>query len=114
MVDFDFGALTYKLTKFEDMRIVGDAAPGGWDAGDKMTYDKATHTWNIKGVTLAEGKQLKFRSGADWSCVDLGGSLAKLIQGAGNIVIAKGGNYDITLHLENANGYPYAELTEAK
>lgn len=108
-VELDFGSLTYQLTPFTEMRLVGGAAPGGWDAGNAMTYDKDTHTWTLKGITLTDG-DIKFRSDNDWNNIDLGGSLDKLTFKGGNISV-KAGTYDITLKLENGTGYPHAELT---
>lgn len=112
-VSVDLSSMTYAMKKFEAMRAVGDAVPGGWDAGNVMTYNSGKHQWELKGVTLKAGS-LKFRSDAGWDNVNLGGSLTKLEDNGNNIAITATGKYDITLHLENANGYPYAELTEAK
>ncbi|SES93116.1 DUF5115 domain-containing protein [Prevotella sp. kh1p2] len=109
-VEVDVANLTYKFTPFTSIDIIGDGQPGGWNSGTVMTYDTASRTWTAKGVTLTDGS-IKFRSDQSWSNVNLGGSLAKLVQGSNDNIPVSAGKYDIVLHLENtAARAPYAEL----
>lgn len=107
-VTVDLSAMTYSLKQFNEMRVVGDAAPGGWDNGNAMTWNATDKTWELKNVTLNAGK-IKFRSDADWSSVNLGSSLDKLVQNGSDISVTAG-TYNIILHLENKDRAPYAEL----
>lgn len=107
----DAAKLTYKLTPFSRIDIIGDGQPGGWDKGTVMTYDSKTRTW-LAVVELTAGKSIKFRSDQSWDNVNLGGSLSALVQGSNdNIPVTKSGKFKVVLHLENqAAKAPYAEL----
>lgn len=107
----DAATLTYKLTPFTSIDIIGDGQPGGWDKGTVMTYDSKTRTWSAV-VELTAGKSIKFRSDQKWDNVNLGGALNALVQGSNdNILVTKSGKFKVVLHLENqAAKAPYAEL----
>lgn len=107
----DAAKLTYKLTPFSSIDIIGDGQPGGWDKGTVMTYDSKTRTWSAV-VELTAGKSIKFRSDQSWDNVNLGGSFSALIQGSNdNIPVMKSGKFKVVLHLENQEAkIPYAEL----
>lgn len=107
----DAAKLTYKLTPFTSIDIIGDGQPGGWDKGTVMTYDSKTRTWSAV-VELTAGKSIKFRSDQKWDNVNLGGALNALVQGSNdNILVTKSGKFKVVLHLENqAAKAPYAEL----
>lgn len=109
-ITVDAAAMTYTLTPFTAMHAVGSAV-GDWGAGVTMTYNNTNHTWEAKNVTMTDG-ELKFKDeDASWKGVNLGGSLDKLAQGAGNLTV-RAGTYDIVLHLENQSiRAPYAVLT---
>lgn len=111
----DLAAMSYELKPFKRMHVVGSALAGNadqWGVGQPMTWNATNHTWEAKGVKLDAGKDIKFKDdAAGWSNVNLGGSLAKLVQGSNdNITIDKSGTFDIVLHLENTDRAPYAEL----
>ena len=108
-VTVDLGKLTYLLTPFEKMGIIGDGQPGGWDVDTPMEYDAAEKCWKATGVALTGGKEIKFRSIGTWDLANFGGSLDNLIYNAGNIPVSEGGTYTVKLYLETAGKY-YAEL----
>lgn len=111
-ITVDLQNMTYTLKPFQEMRVVGDATPGGWNDGDAMTWNATDKTWVLKGVTLKNGL-IKFRSDAAWDNVNLGGSLEKLVQNSNDNISVTAGKYDIVLHLENEDRAPYAELKPA-
>lgn len=108
-VSVDLGKLTYLLTPFEKMGIIGDGQPGGWNADTPMEYDAAERCWKAAGVVLTAGKEIKFRSVGTWDLANYGGSLDNLIYNADNIRVAEGGTFTVKLYLETAGKY-YAEL----
>lgn len=108
-VSVDLGKLTYLLTPFEKMGIIGDGQPGGWNADTPMEYDAAERCWKAAGVVLTAGKEIKFRSVGTWELANYGGSLDNLIYNADNIRVAEGGTFTVKLYLETAGKY-YAEL----
>lgn len=111
-VNVDAAALTYTLTEFQAMGIIGDGA-NGWDDNDDvmMTYNAADHTWVADHVALKAGS-IKFRADHKWNIVNLGGTLDALQQGSNdNVAVTTPGTYKVVLHLENsAARMPYAEL----
>ena len=108
-VSVDLGKLTYLLTPFEKMGIIGDGQPGGWNADTPMEYDAAERCWKATGVVLTAGKEIKFRSVETWDLANYGGSLDNLIYNADNIRVAEGGTFTVKLYLETAGKY-YAKL----
>ncbi len=107
----DLTTMTYSLTPFTQLGIIGDGQPGGWDTDTPMTYDETEKCWVAAGVQLTAGKFIKFRSIGAWAPVDLGGSLTNLLFGAGNIPVTEDGMFTVKLFLETL-GQPYATLTK--
>jgi len=104
-VSVDLANLTYQLQSFEQMGIIGDGQPGGWNADTPMNYDDSEKCWKAQGVVLTAGKEIKFRSVGTWDLANFGGSLDNLIYNAGNIRVAEGGTFTVKLYLETAGKY---------
>ena len=78
--------------------VIGDATPGGWDAGTPMTYDETSKTWT---VTLALTQaNIKFRANDSWDLNygDTGGD-GTLEENGDNIAVPGAGNYTIIMDL---------------
>ena len=112
MITADIANMTYKLTPFTKIGIIGDGQPGGWNDDTFMTYDETNHCWVATGVALTAGGSIKFRSDAAWDNVNIGGaSLDKLVFNSNdNISVTTSGTYTVKLYLENESGQPYATL----
>lgn len=112
MITADIANMTYKLTPFTKIGIIGDGQPGGWNNDTFMTYDETNHCWVATGVALTAGGSIKFRSDAAWDNVNIGGaSLDKLVFNSNdNISVTTSGTYTVKLYLENESGQPYATL----
>ena len=112
MITADIANMTYKLTPFTKIGIIGDGQPGGWNDDTFMTYDETNHCWVATGVALTAGGSIKFRSDAAWDNVNIGGaSLDKLVFNSNdNISVTTSGTYTVKLNLENESGQPYATL----
>ena len=112
MITADIANMTYKLTPFTKIGIIGDGQPGGWNDDTFMTYDETNHCWVATGVALTAGGSIKFRSDAAWDNVNIGGaSLDKLVFNRNdNISVTTSGTYTVKLYLENESGQPYATL----
>lgn len=112
MITADIANMTYKLTPFTKIGIIGDGQPGGWNDDTFMTYDETNHCWVATGVALTAGGSIKFRSDAAWDNVNIGGaSLDKLAFNSNdNISVTTSGTYTVKLYLENESGQPYATL----
>ena len=112
MITADIANMTYKLTPFTKIGIIGDGQPGGWNDDTFMTYDETNHCWVATGVALTAGGSIKFRSDAAWDNVNIGGaSLDKLVfNSIDNISVTTSGTYTVKLYLENESGQPYATL----
>ena len=112
MITADIANMTYKLTPFTKIGIIGDGKPGGWNDDTFMTYDETNHCWVATGVALTAGGSIKFRSDAAWDNVNIGGaSLDKLVFNSNdNISVTTSGTYTVKLYLENESGQPYATL----
>lgn len=112
MITADIANMTYKLTPFTKIGIIGDGQPGGWNHDTFMTYDETNHCWVATGVALTAGGSIKFRSDAAWDNVNIGGaSLDKLVFNSNdNISVTTSGTYTVKLYLENESGQPYATL----
>lgn len=112
MITADIANMTYKLTPFTKIGIIGDGQPGGWNNDTFMTYDETNHCWVATGVALTAGGSIKFRSDAAWDNVNIGGaSLDKLVfNSIDNISVTTSGTYTVKLYLENESGQPYATL----
>ena len=108
----DIANMTYKLTPFTKIGIIGDGQPGDWNDDTFMTYDETNHCWVATGVALTAGGSIKFRSDAAWDNVNIGGaSLDKLVFNSNdNISVTTSGTYTVKLYLENESGQPYATL----
>jgi hypothetical protein len=101
-VDLSNEPYTYTTTS-TDWGLIGDATPGGWDASTPMTLNAATGEWTVT-VTLAGGKEFKFRANNGWD-INLGGDVSNLTYGGSNIPVASDGNYLVTLKLGDASAY---------
>lgn len=112
MITADIANMTYKLTPFTKIGIIGDGQPGRWNDDTFMTYDETNHCWVATGVALTAGGSIKFRSDAAWDNVNIGGaSLDKLVFNSNdNISVTTSGTYTVKLYLENESGQPYATL----
>ena len=112
MITADIANMTYKLTPFTKIGIIGDGQPGGWNNDTFMTYDETNHCWVATGVALTAGGSIKFRSDAAWDNVNIGGaSLDKLVFNSNDdISVTTSGTYTVKLYLENESGQPYATL----
>ena len=112
MITADIANMTYKLTPFTKIGIIGDGQPGDWNDDTFMTYDETNHCWVATGVALTAGGSIKFRSDAAWDNVNIGGaSLDKLVFNSNdNISVTTSGTYTVKLYLENESGQPYATL----
>ena len=112
MITADIANMTYKLTPFTKIGIIGDGQPGRWNDDTFMTYDETNHCWVATGVALTAGGSIKFRSDAAWDNVNIGGaSLDKLVfNSIDNISVTTSGTYTVKLYLENESGQPYATL----
>ncbi len=81
--------------------VIGSATAGGWDSDQNMTWDATNKVFTVT-LNLVAG-EFKFRANDAWT-LDYGdtGPDGTLDQGGTNISIAEGGNYTITLDLENS------------
>lgn len=109
----DLAKMTYSLTPFEQLGIIGDGQPGGWDNDTPLTYDEAESCWKATGVELTAGKSIKFRTIGSWDIVNIGGaSLSSLVFNSNdNISVEESGKFTVKLFLET-QGQPYATLTK--
>lgn len=109
----DLVKMTYSLTPFEQLGIIGDGQPGGWDNDTPLTYDEAESCWKATGVELTAGKFIKFRTIGSWDIVNIGGaSLSSLVFNSNdNISVEESGKFTVKLFLET-QGKPYATLTK--
>ena len=113
MIEVNLVDMTYTLTPFTQLGIIGDGQPGGWDNDTPLTYDETEKCWKAANVQLAAGKSIKFRTVGTWDVVNIGGSsLSNLIfNSQDNIPVEKDGTFTVKLYLET-QGAPYATLTE--
>ncbi|WP_294585996.1 DUF5115 domain-containing protein [uncultured Bacteroides sp.] len=109
----DLAKMTYSLTPFEQLGIIGDGQPGGWDNDTPLTYDEAEDCWKAAGVELTAGKSIKFRTIGSWDIVNIGGaSLSNLVFNSNdNIQVEESGTFTVKLFLET-QGKPYATLVK--
>lgn len=107
----DLAKMTYSLTPFEQLGIIGDGQPGGWDNDTPLTYDEQEKCWKAVGVVLTAGKSIKFRTIGDWDTVNIGGAgLNSLVFNSNdNIPLTESGTFTVKLFLET-QGQPYAAL----
>lgn len=113
MIEVNLVDMTYKLTPFIQLGIIGDGQPGGWDNDTPLTYDEVEKCWKAANVQLVAGKSIKFRTVDTWDVVNIGGSsLSNLtFNSQDNIPVEKDGTFTVKLYLET-QGAPYATLTE--
>ena len=113
MIEFNLVDMTYKLTPFTQLGIIGDGQPGGWDNDTPLTYDEVEKCWKATNVQLVAGKSIKFRTVDTWDVVNIGGSsLSNLtFNSQDNTPVEKDGTFTVKLYLET-QGAPYATLTE--
>lgn len=104
--------MTYTLTPFTQLGIIGDGQPGGWDNDTPLNYDETEKCWKATSVQLTAGKFIKFRTIGSWDIVNIGGaSLSSLVFNSNdNIQVTENGTFTVKLFLET-QGQPYATLT---
>ena len=101
-IDLDVAAMTYKVTKVENISIIG-TVKGNWDTDVDMTYNKETGAWEVT-EDLNAG-EMKFRMNHDWS-VSWGGNgsskaYTDLTQNNGaNLELAESGKYKVQLFIQ--------------
>lgn len=102
-MNVDLNDLTYTITN-TTWGLIGSATPDEWNSDQDMTYDPVEKVWTIT-LTLTAG-EIKFRANNAWD-LDYGDNEGDgfLEQGGGNIQVASGGNYTVTLDLSD---YPYS------
>ena len=96
-LNVDLPGLTHRFL-LTNWAVIGDATPGGWDAGTPMTYDETSKTWT---VTLALTQaNIKFRANDSWDLNygDTGGD-GNLEENGDNIAVPGAGNYTIIMDL---------------
>mgnify|MGYP002623083400 CR=1 FL=1 len=107
-IDLDAASLSYKLTKIENVSIIG-TANGNWDTDTDLTYNKEEGCWEV--TTDLNAGEMKFRGNHNWDGdVDLGGSFDNLVHGGSNIAV-EAGNYTIKLYISIA-GQHHAVVTK--
>lgn len=113
MIEVNLVDMTYTLTPFAQLGIIGDGQPGGWDSDTPLTYDEVEKCWKATNVQLVAGKSIKFRTVGTWDVVNIGGSsLSNLtFNSQDNIPVEKDGTFTVKLYLET-QGAPYVTLTE--
>ena len=109
----DLAKMTYSLTPFEQLSIIGDGQPGGWDNDTPLTYDETENCWKATGVKLTAEKFIKFRTIGSWDIINIGGtSLSNLVFNSNdNIPVEEGGTFTVKLFLET-QAQPYATLAK--
>ena len=112
-IKVDIVNLTYAVTPFTQLGIIGDGQPGGWDTDTKLTYVEAERCWKATGVQLEAGKSIKFRTVGDWETVNIGGSSVDnlVFKSNDNIPVAESGTFTVKLFLETGDA-PHATLTK--
>jgi len=112
----DAPVITFNPNDFQ-MAVVGDATAGAW--GDPANNEKdqnlfhtennGIHTW-YGVVTLADAGEYKFRANDGWD-FNLGGDLAALENGGGNIASPGAGSYYVILSTPNEGDSWNASVT---
>ncbi|MEM6800169.1 MAG: RagB/SusD family nutrient uptake outer membrane protein [Bacteroidota bacterium] len=89
---------TYSLERTQ-WGVIGSATPGGWDMDTDMTWNAEEQAMEAF-VDLVPG-ELKFRANDDWA-INLGDDVGEgiLTQDGGNIMLEKGGAYQVLLYLD--------------
>lgn len=95
-VEVNVDELTYKMTPVTSWGMIGDF--NSWGSSVAMTPSADFLTWTGE-ITVADGQGWKFRANDSWDVCDLGGELANLTFGGGNISTLSAGTYEITLNL---------------
>lgn len=103
-ISVDMNDKTYLLEK-RDFGLIGDATEGGWDVDTDMEWDAELKALKIQAQLNAGA--IKFRANDDWA-VNYGDTDADAIleQEGDDIIIDKGGKYEIFLFLEKPD-YTY-------
>jgi len=106
-MNVDINDLTYTVTN-TTWGLIGSATPDEWNSDQDMTYDPVEKVWTIT-LNLTAG-EIKFRANNAWD-LDYGDNEGDgfLEQGGGNIQVASGGTYTVTLDLSD---YPYSYSVE--
>ena len=95
-VEVNVDELTYKMTPVTSWGMIGDF--NSWGSSVAMTPSADFLTWTGE-ITVADGQGWKFRANDSWDVCDLGGELANLTFGGGNISTLSAGTYEVTLNL---------------
>lgn len=94
MMSVNIVDLTYSQTLISTVGVIGDATADGWNSDQDMTFDASDGSWNINGITLADGT-IKFRANDAWD-INWGGDVSGLVANGDNIAVTAG-TYDIKL-----------------
>lgn len=113
MIEVNLVDMTYTLTPFTQLGIIGDGQPGGWDSDTPLTYNETEKCWEAANVQLSAGKSIKFRTVGSLDVVNIGGSsLSDLVfNSQDNIPVEKDGTFTVKLYLETQTT-PHATLIE--
>lgn len=103
-IQVDLNNNTYSLDP-TSWGAIGTATPGGWDNDTDMTWNAEEQAMELL-VDLVPG-ELKFRANDDWA-INLGDELGDgiLTQDGSNIIIEKGGAYQVLLYIDKPD-YTY-------
>lgn len=103
--EVDLNTNTYTMERRE-WGLIGDGAGVGWDNDLDMTWNADEQAMEVF-VNLVEGGEIKFRANDNWD-VNLGDNAgdAILTQEGANIVVTKGGEYQVLLYLDRPD-YTY-------
>lgn len=103
-IQADLNNNTYSLERTQ-WGLIGSATPGGWDMDTDMSWNAEEQAMEAF-VDLVPG-ELKFRANADWA-INLGDEAGDgiLSQDGANIVLEKGGAYQVLLYLDKPD-YTY-------
>ena len=109
-IHVDLNALTYTIEK-TNWAVIGDATPGGWATGTKMTYNPSTKVWSVI-VKLTAGS-IKFRANGSWALNYGDGGNGTLVEGGNNnIPVSVAGTYKVVLDLSSPPFYTYSLIKQ--
>lgn len=92
----DLDNLTYSLTKYDTIEIIGSATDGDWGYGQPLTYNHNTRAW--EGSFALKQGEFKFRANSNWY-YNWGGTFDNIIEDGANLSINEAGNYFVQLFL---------------
>jgi len=108
-LNVDIKNLTYSAALINTFGVIGTATPHAWDSSTPMTYDPIKKTWSVT-VALVPGA-LKFRANDAWDInygpADVNALSGNLIQTDNAITIVTGGNYTVTIDMNQSTQNKY-------